>query len=113
MMQEKRELLGRGGRQVVSAALVLTAALFFLPALMVGGEPVYQRPETGELPGGEAVLPLSFVSLLPSVASSVTSGVFSGAFSLGLLSWHPVRAVIANVRTAVVRSIFHFLFISE
>ena len=37
MMQEKRELLGRGGRQVVSAALVLTAALFFLPALMVGG----------------------------------------------------------------------------
>ena len=58
MMQEKRELLGRGGRQVVSAALVLTAALFFLPALMVGGEPVYQRPETGELPGGEAVLPL-------------------------------------------------------
>ena len=73
MMQEKRELLGRGGRQVVSAALVLTAALFFLPALMVGGEPVYQRPETGELPGGEAVLP--HIGGVPVIVLSAKAGV--------------------------------------
>ena len=51
----------RSGRQVVSAALALTVILFFLPALVVRQEPVYRRPGTGELPNGEAVLPIDRV----------------------------------------------------
>ena len=47
---------------VVSTALVLTAILFFLPVLVLRGEPVYQREEGGELPGGESVLPISPIS---------------------------------------------------
>ena len=34
---------GRGARQTVSAALLLTAILFFLPALVIRGEPAYRR----------------------------------------------------------------------
>ena len=56
--EEVRNGLSLGGRRVVSAALILTVALFFLPALMVRGEPVYQREEMAELPGGESALPI-------------------------------------------------------
>ena len=42
MSRERDYSLG-GARQVVSAALLLAAALFFLPALVIRGEPVYQR----------------------------------------------------------------------
>lgn len=45
---------GSGRRQTVSAALILTAALFFLPLLTIRGEPVYQREELALLPNGEA-----------------------------------------------------------
>lgn len=48
--------LRQGIRQTVSAALVLAAAVFFLPALVVHKEPVYQRPEAAE--DGQAVLPI-------------------------------------------------------
>ena len=49
---------GQGVRQPVNAALLLTLVLFFLPALVVRGEPVYQRTDVVELPNGESVLPL-------------------------------------------------------
>ena len=48
---------GSGTRRVVSAALLLTIVLFFLPALIVRGEPVYQRKDTDDLPGGESAPP--------------------------------------------------------
>ncbi|MCI9352711.1 MAG: stage II sporulation protein D [Lawsonibacter sp.] len=48
---------GGGARQVVSAALLLTAALFLLPALVIRGEPLYQRAGPGELSAGEDVQP--------------------------------------------------------
>ena len=44
-------------RQAVSAALILVMALFFLPALIVRGEPAYRREEIASLPNGEAALP--------------------------------------------------------
>lgn len=56
-----REAKGRGWmgpwvRQMVSAALAVTAVLFFLPGLVIAGDPLYQRKElpAGE---GESVLP--------------------------------------------------------
>ena len=49
---------GQGVRQPVNAALLLTLVMFFLPALVVRGEPVYQRTDVVELPNGESVLPL-------------------------------------------------------
>ena len=49
---------GQGVRQPENAALLLTLVLFFLPALVVRGEPVYQRTDVVELPNGESVLPL-------------------------------------------------------
>ena len=60
---------GGGRRQIVSAALLLTVALFFLPALVVWGEPVYQRSEVGDLPGGESALP---INRTPSVMTTGT-----------------------------------------
>lgn len=54
-----REDKRNGGiRQVVGAALILTVVLFFLPALIVRGEPAYQREDVADLPGGESVLPV-------------------------------------------------------
>lgn len=50
----RKSFWGQGARQIVSGALILTVALFFLPALIVRGEPVYRRPDTGELPNGES-----------------------------------------------------------
>lgn len=52
-----REKAGGGARQIVSAALLLTVALFFLPALVVRGEPVYLRGGEPDLSGGESALP--------------------------------------------------------
>lgn len=49
---------GRGKRQVVSTALLLTVALFFLPALIIRGEPVYRQTGVGDLPDGESTLPI-------------------------------------------------------
>ena len=46
---------GDGRRQAVSAALILTGILFFLPALVIQGEPVYQREDFSLLPNGETV----------------------------------------------------------
>lgn len=54
---EKRR--GGGTRQLVSAALLLTVALFFLPVLIVRGEPIYRRADDPSLPGGESALPNS------------------------------------------------------
>lgn len=48
---------GGGARQIVSAALLLAAALFILPALVVRGEPVYQREEVVQQPNGELAPP--------------------------------------------------------
>ena len=45
-------------RRVISTALLLTAVLFFLPALVIRGEPVHQPGDTVELPNGEAALPI-------------------------------------------------------
>ena len=45
-------------RQIISTALILTVVLFFLPALVVHGEPAYQRGDAVELPGGESTLPI-------------------------------------------------------
>ena len=56
----------RGTGQIVSAALLLTAVLFFLPAVLVRGEPVYRAPETGDLPGGENA---------PAASSAAPTGV--------------------------------------
>ena len=53
---DKEKHFGRGGRQIVSVALVLTAVLFTLPALVVRNEPVYQRTET-ENPPAETQTP--------------------------------------------------------
>ena len=39
-------------RQTVSAALLLTAILFFLPALVIRGEPAYRREEVTQAPNG-------------------------------------------------------------
>lgn len=50
--------MDRGNRRPVSAALILITALFFLPLLVIRGEPAYHRAETGQLPGGESTLPL-------------------------------------------------------
>ena len=47
-----------GARQTVTAALLLAAAAFFLPALMVRGEPVYQPTGASTPPAGEAAPPL-------------------------------------------------------
>ena len=57
MREDRRKRLGPGVRQVVSTALILTAILFFLPALVVRGDPVYQRPDAVELPDGESPPP--------------------------------------------------------
>ena len=53
-----RERTGGGARQIVSAALLLAVALFFLPALAVRGEPVYRRGGESDLSVGESVLPI-------------------------------------------------------
>ena len=53
-----REKTGGGARQIVSAALLLTVVLLFLPALVVRGEPVYRRDSVGDLSGGESALPI-------------------------------------------------------
>ena len=53
----KRNRLG-GGRQIVSAALVMAIGLFVLPALALGGEPLYQRAGGEALSGEEATLPI-------------------------------------------------------
>jgi len=58
-----------GARQVVSAALLLTVVLFVLPVLIVRGEPVYQRTELSDLPGGEGTLP---IDRMPSAAPTGT-----------------------------------------
>ena len=71
MAREERRLWGV--RQTVSAALILTAALTFLPALAIRGEPVYRRAETGELPNGEVLLP----------AAPASSAVQAGARDKG------------------------------
>ena len=44
-------------RQTVSAALLLTAILFFLPALVIRGEPAYRREEVTQAPNGELTPP--------------------------------------------------------
>ncbi len=50
-------MFGPGLRAVVTVALLLAAALFFLPLLTLNGQPLYQREETDtEL--GEATLPI-------------------------------------------------------
>ncbi|MDE6898829.1 MAG: hypothetical protein K2P16_06175, partial [Lawsonibacter sp.] len=49
---------GFGVRQTISAALLFTVVLFFLPALTVRSDPAGQSPEAGGLPNGEAVLPI-------------------------------------------------------
>ena len=56
---------GGGARQIVSAALLLAAALFILPALVVRGEPAYRREEVVQQPNGE---------LAPSAEPSVQTG---------------------------------------
>ena len=58
MREENRQELGLGIRQIVSAALIAMVALFFLPAAVLRGEPVYQREDTVQLPNGEAALPI-------------------------------------------------------
>ena len=56
--EEKRgSFWGLGWRQTVSVALILAASLFFLPVLLVRGEPVYQRAGPGE--SGEALPPMA------------------------------------------------------
>ena len=57
-MVREESVLVRGTRQIVSAALILAVILFFIPALAVRGEPVYQRVDAVELPNGEAALPI-------------------------------------------------------
>ena len=58
MTRDSKENHARqGGRQIVSAALILAAALFMLPALLVRGEPVYQRTDPVDLPNGESARP--------------------------------------------------------
>lgn len=42
-----------GARQAVSAALLLTVVLFFLPVLVIRGEPVYRRTQEDPPPTGE------------------------------------------------------------
>ncbi len=60
MAREGRKHGGdRGTGQLVSAALLLAAVLFFLPAVVVRGDPVYHPPGTGDLPNGEAPLPVN------------------------------------------------------
>ena len=59
MGREDRRVRTGGTRQAVSAALILAVGLFFLPALVVRGEPVYQRAGAGELPNGELALPIA------------------------------------------------------
>ena len=58
---------GGGIRQTVSAALLFTLVLFFLPALAVRGEPVYRGGEPGGLSGGEGEGVLSADRLPPAV----------------------------------------------
>ena len=53
-----REKSGGGTRQIVSAALLLAVALFFLPILVVRGEPVYRKGGETDLSGGESSLPI-------------------------------------------------------
>ena len=62
--QDKK--LGGGMRRVVSAALILTGILFFLPVLVVRGEPVCRRDGVAELPGGESALPIDRAPAVPS-----------------------------------------------
>lgn len=57
-MTQDKQHISRGGRQTVSAALLLAVILFFLPTLVVREEPVYQRTDAGELPNGESIPPL-------------------------------------------------------
>ena len=57
MVRDEKRAAG-GARQIVSAALLFTLILFFLPALAVRGEPVYRRAETEAPSGGEASLPI-------------------------------------------------------
>ena len=75
-----REKTGSGARQIVSAALLLTAALFFLPALVVRGEPVYRRGGVTELPGGESSLPID------RAPAAVTAGVRDRGRAVRLLT---------------------------
>ena len=62
--QDKK--LGGGMRRVVSAALILTGILFFLPVLVVRGEPVCRRDDVASLPGGESALPIDRAPAVPS-----------------------------------------------
>ena len=75
-----REKTGGGARQIVSAALLLTVALFFLPALVVRGEPVYRRGGVAELPGGESSLPID------RAPAAVTAGVRDRGRAVRLLT---------------------------
>lgn len=47
----------RGGRTVISTALLLVVILFFLPVLVIRGEPAYQREEVAQTPNGELAPP--------------------------------------------------------
>lgn len=75
-----REKTGGGARHIVSAALLLTVALFFLPALAVRGEPVYRRDGVADLPGGESVLPID------RAPTAVPSGVRDKGRAVRLLT---------------------------
>ncbi len=57
-MLRKDHTADGGARRRISTALILTVILFFLPVLAIRGEPVYHRPDTGELSGGDGVLPI-------------------------------------------------------
>lgn len=75
-----REKAGGGARQIVSAALLLTVALFFLPVLVVRGEPVYRRDGAVDLPGGESALPID------RTPATVTAGVRDKGRAVRLLT---------------------------
>ena len=75
-----REKTGGGARQIVSAALLLTLVLFFLPVLVVRGEPVYRRSSVDDLSNGESVLPID------RTPTAITAGVRDRGRAVRLLT---------------------------
>lgn len=69
----------RGGwtRTVVSTALLLMAVVFFLPALVIRGEPAYRREEVVQTPDGE---------LAPPSGMSVQTGIRDRGRTVRLLT---------------------------
>lgn len=67
MAREHRDHFGGPGTgRIASVALLLAVILFFLPAVLVRGEPVYRPPDAGELPGGENTPSTSSSAAMPT-----------------------------------------------